>query len=166
LVALAAAMAAEPAKTPPAAPAKAAPVPKAAPAPPAAKPAAPTAPAKPAPPKPVAWQSDMKVAWAETKTSQRPLLVFIVSEGCVYCEQMEAQTFRDERVARAVRESFVPNKLQAADHQPFIQKLGIRIFPATVIIAPDAHVIDQISGYIPPRELEERLTAAAAKKVR
>jgi protein disulfide-isomerase len=160
------------------------PAPKAAPQPvPAVKPAEPkaTKPVEPkatkavdpkaippakaaAPAKPVAWQKDMKAAWAETKTSQRPLLVFIVSEGCVYCEQMEAQTFRDERIMRTLHESFVANRLEAETNQQFVQKLGIRLYPAMVIIAPDAHVIDQISGFLPAQQLQERLAAAAAGK--
>jgi thioredoxin-like negative regulator of GroEL len=113
----------------------------------------------------VVWNKDIKQAWAETKATQRPLLVFIVSEGCVFCERMEQHTYANERLARAAKEGFIVSKVQASQNPNFVKQLNIRVYPATVIIAPDGRVLDQIDGFVPAIQLEERL-ATASKTLR
>lgn len=114
----------------------------------------------------VSWESNADKAWDASKTSGRPLLLFVTSEGCAYCEQMERTSYTDRGVASTIRQSYVASKIQAEQQPGLVKKLGLKLYPTTVIISPDAKVIATIDGYVEPSVLQQRLAAAAKKQVR
>jgi thioredoxin-related protein len=107
------------------------------------------------------WLHDVNAAWQETQTSRRPMLLFITTQGCTYCRLMERDTFSDGEVIAQIGQAFVPITIDAADQAAFVKKLGIRLYPTTVIIGPNSKVLDSISGYMKPQQLRTRLLAVS-----
>ena len=60
---------------------------------------------------------------------------------------MKQTTFRDKDVQRDIESWFVAVSLNVKDDPAFVKTLGIKIFPATVIIQPNGDVVESLRGY-------------------
>jgi thioredoxin-like negative regulator of GroEL len=71
---------------------------------------------------------------------------------------MKTQTYEDAAVVGRIRQSYVAASINGPRQPDLARKLGVQVYPTTVILSPDARVLDSIRGYVPPAELQERLT--------
>ncbi len=109
----------------------------------------------------IVWHSDVTVAKKVTREKRLPMLVFVTRQDCYYCTKMKQSTYADRDVIAEVHRSFVPVQMSGAGHEPAVQKLGIQLYPTTVLLSPEGEVLDVITGYVPVDELKPRLEAAA-----
>lgn len=109
------------------------------------------------------WQSDADHAWQSARTARRPLLLYFTMTNCVHCRKMARETLADQSVASDIETKFIAASLTADKDGDLARRLGVRIYPTTVIVAPEAGVLDRISGYVGPTELRDRLRVAAEK---
>ncbi|MCY2988448.1 MAG: thioredoxin family protein [Planctomycetota bacterium] len=107
------------------------------------------------------WQTDVNHAWQTAQASRRPLILYFKMANCVFCRKMERETFADQALTADIREQFVAAHLTLEQHGDLVKRYQVRTFPTTVIISPDARVIDHIPGYIGPKDLRTRLRVAA-----
>jgi hypothetical protein len=113
---------------------------------------------------PLHWETNSDKAWKDTVASGRMLLVYITTDGCIHCKRMERDTLANAEVTAQIRQGFVAAKVQAQDQPALIERLGVRLYPAMIIFAPDSQVVDVIGGYQTPQEMRTRLAAASQKK--
>jgi thioredoxin-related protein len=111
---------------------------------------------------PIEWSHDVDAAWQRTVREGRPLLLFITRSRCKYCAQMKTATLVDVQVADQVMTGFVPVAIDPQSDPELIKELNVRSFPTTLIISPDALMLDQIKGYLPPADFQKRLTRCRA----
>ena len=109
------------------------------------------------------WKTSHQEAWRAAQTEQRPMLMYITTENCVYCRKMVQETLSDGNVAKDIQASFVPVSLTAHGNRILVRKLRVKSYPTTVIISPKSVVLDYMSGYVSPEEMHERLAIAARK---
>lgn len=109
------------------------------------------------------WQTDYAHAQRLRATSNRPLLVFVTTDGCPFCHKMLKTTYADTSVASDVTETFVPTLVNGAQQSKIVQQFGIRIYPTTFVVGPDNRVIDKIEGFMPPDKFRQRLAAASRR---
>ena len=76
---------------------------------------------------------------------------------------MKKNTYRDDGVVADIRQSFVSATVDAKTWTQFVERLGVRIYPSTVIISPDNKVLDRIGGYVEPKTLRARLDVASQR---
>lgn len=103
---------------------------------------------------------------------RRPLLVYFHKPACPYCERMDAVTFSDPAVRRAVQRCFVPVRVESFNPAPFAGPGGERISGVQlrdryrVVTFPTILVLDfrdpgkeymRIPGYLGPRDFLELL---------
>lgn len=106
------------------------------------------------------WNRDVRDAWRSAVKANRPLLVFITMDDCIYCRRMKKTTLADQRVVDSLRAQFVPVSLNVKDAPDFVKLLMVKTFPATVVIQPNGDVIRSISGYKGPKQLRYQLHTA------
>ena len=106
---------------------------------------------------PIHWHDGMQTAWRSMQAEQRPMLLFITMDGCHHCTRMKSQTYRDHRVVDRIRESYVAAAVNGRRQPEIARRLGVRVYPTTVIISPEFRVVESIRGYVPPAELSARL---------
>ncbi len=111
----------------------------------------------------IVWQQDMPAAWKSMRDEGRPMLLFVTMDGCHHCRRMEAQTYRDERVVGRIRSSFVAAAINGPRQPEVARRLGVRVYPTTLIISPEFRVLESIRGYVPPEELTARLAAVSER---
>lgn len=103
------------------------------------------------------WHHDVDAAWAQTKASNRPMLLLATTDHCLYCEQLKEKTFADPETLHELQQAFVLATVQAADQPSLMRKLQIHTFPTTVIVAPDGKVLDRIEGYLNASKFRARV---------
>lgn len=109
----------------------------------------------------IRWHSQLDEAWRRCQEERRPMLVFVSRPGCPPCQRMKGESYVDREVRSLVAQNFVPLALDGKDSSPLMAELGVRAFPATFVISPEAVVIDRMDGYLPPATLASRLSAAS-----
>lgn len=112
---------------------------------------------KPALAEEIAWLHDTEAAWRQTVSEGRPLLLFVTRANCKYCAQMKTVTFADEQVRELVASGFVPLAVDPTSDAALIKELKITAYPTTLVISPEAGLLDQFKGYLPPAEFQRRL---------
>ncbi|HLU88853.1 MAG TPA: thioredoxin family protein, partial [Cyclobacteriaceae bacterium] len=116
------------------------------------------------------------------KNEARPVMVFIHSDWCKYCEAMEQVTFEDQRVSKLLTQNFYGISLDAEDQRD-IRLLGKTFrfkptgngtgrhelaeelaavnggitFPTLCFLNADYEIIYQHQGYLSPEQLLQLL---------
>lgn len=130
----------------------------------ASLPAAPPAPAEaPAPLRYGVFRfASYPTAWTAAQKTNRPILVFVTSPSCPHCTRMLGETYSQASVSRFVAGSFETVFVDRAEQPALISKLHVRMFPTTIVVAPNNKVIDVIEGYVDGATLSRRLQTSLA----
>jgi YHS domain-containing protein len=76
---------------------------------------------------------------------------------------MERDTFPHQAIVAHSRESFLPRKLQSDQNEQLAAAFGLTAIPATVVVAPNRHVIGFHQGYLGPDEFDAFLSDCLAR---
>lgn len=96
-------------------------------------------------------------AWAAGHESQRPVLLYVTSNNCLYCKKMLRQTLSNPQVSRMIGDHAESYAFNATQMPELAKRLGVRGFPATLIISPDRELLYQIDGFVEPQEFVSRV---------
>lgn len=117
----------------------------------------------------VPWTHDHESAFEEAEKTDQPVLVYLYTDWCTYCRQMEATTLKDPRVVRNLTNQFVLLKLNAEEDPEGIryrEEFQVFAYPTFLLMTPDQMEIDRLQGYVPAEDfvssLQTRLTAPDA----
>ena len=99
----------------------------------------------------VSWVRDYPAALAKAKSSDRLMMVFIYSDWCPYCKQLNAVTYPDPLVIAKSRQ-VVPFRINAdkKENKPLIKKFGLLGFPTILFIDKNEQIQGKIPGYEGP----------------
>jgi thioredoxin-related protein len=109
------------------------------------------------------WHQEMPAAWQSMRDERRPMLLFVTMDGCRHCTRMKSQTYQDERVVGRIRTSFVAAAINGPRQPDVARRLGVRVYPTTLIISPEYRVIESIRGFVSPDEMTSRLAAISER---
>ncbi len=112
------------------------------------------------------WDRDVRTAWRTALETQRPLVVFITMDDCLFCQKMKKTTLQDRQVVSDLRLQFVPVAVNVKDQPDLVKLLLIKSFPTTVVILNNGDVIESITGYQTPKQLHERLLSTLRQAAR
>jgi len=110
------------------------------------------------------WLRDVEHGLRVAKAQQRPMVLFISSDGCVYCDKMIATTFSDLQVRRTLGTRFVATAIKSTERPDLMRKLKVRSFPTTVLVTPKGEVIEQIVGYVEPEKFNKLLATVTRQE--
>jgi uncharacterized protein YyaL (SSP411 family) len=108
-----------------------------------------------------AWSSE---AFAEAKREGKLILLDGAAEWCHWCHVMDATTYKDPEVGRALRERFVAIRIDVDEHPDLAERYGAWGWPATILLSPDAQELGKYRGYLPAEELRKVLAEAVASR--
>jgi len=106
------------------------------------------------------WQTDVNVAFKQSQATGKPLMLFFTADHCRYCVIMKQQTLDHPQVKSAIDQAFIPVLVHEKDNEVFCEKLGVKAFPTTMIVSPQAKILAIIGGYVKPADLRARLAAS------
>ena len=85
------------------------------------------------------------------------MVVMFTADRCPHCERMLAETYADPAIGRLLVEHAETALAHAADYAELAQKLGVRGYPTTVIVAADGRIVDAVEGYVDAPTFAARL---------
>ncbi len=97
----------------------------------------------------VDWRTNFDKAYQESKSSGKPLFVFIERRNppCHWCEKMKHTTLADSNISRYINKTFIPVKIDR-DASDYPQELFPRYVP-TIYIIDKNKILKKIIGYWP-----------------
>jgi thioredoxin-related protein len=91
------------------------------------------------------------------------MLVFVMTNGCPYCQKMMESTYQNSGVAADFSQTFVLTVVNGSEQRALARRFGVRIYPTTLLIDANNRTIDRIEGYVPADKLRQRLALATRK---
>jgi len=96
-------------------------------------------------------------AWKAAQVSQAPVLLFVTSDHCYYCKKMVAETYENPELAPLFARLFETATVKQADDPKLVEKLGVRVFPTTLVISPSGKLLGRMEGHVAPAQIGKRL---------
>ncbi len=96
----------------------------------------------------IRWLRSAEEAAHVAATLEKPILVYVRSAGCHYCDLMQRNVWEDPVAASTVMQGFVPLKLTREENAEAIEALHVKGFPATLIFSPQRAFVGRLDGYV------------------
>jgi thioredoxin-related protein len=113
----------------------------------------------------IAWQAGFDKAMRAAGEKQQPVLVFATMQGCGYCKRMYHETYADKSVASELNRDFIPVWLDADSSEEVLARLGVEIYPTTLIFSAQGKLIGKLEGYEPTPALRSAMKDALSHRV-
>ncbi|MEO8271541.1 MAG: thioredoxin family protein [Aureliella sp.] len=96
----------------------------------------------------IQWLRSAEKAGEVAAQSGKPILVYIRSSNCHYCDLMQTNVWQDPATVDTVMRDFVPLKLTREENPEAVKVLQVKGFPTTVIFSADRRYVDRLDGYV------------------
>ncbi len=106
----------------------------------------------------VRWHNTMSSGWAEAKRRQLPMVIFITSKRCRYCDAMKKDVWCDREISARLTTGFVAIRLTPQENSKTLNRIKIEAYPTTLIGTPEGKIIDQQVGYQPSPSVHQMLS--------
>ena len=107
----------------------------------------------------IEWLTSPAAAAEAAEKQGKPILVYVTSDNCYYCRQMDAQTWKDSDVAELVSSTHVPLKVSARTNPEFVRNLRVKGYPTTICFSSKRRYLNRVEGFVPAFALRDRLQA-------
>ncbi|MEM6688012.1 MAG: thioredoxin family protein [Planctomycetota bacterium] len=105
----------------------------------------------------VVWHNNLESGWAESKRRNVPMVIFVSSERCQYCEAMKRTTWCDGAISKRLRD-FVAIRLNPKDNAETLGRIHVPMYPTTMIGAPEGRILEHRTGYQPSGAIHSLLS--------
>jgi uncharacterized protein YyaL (SSP411 family) len=109
---------------------------------------------------PITWQPDIFTAHKAALQDGKPMLLVFGAEWCGYCKKLEQTTLAHPELSKYINENFVPVHLDLDRDSRVAEILKVEALPCTVVISPQADLLDQFVGYLEAPGYYKKLAAA------
>lgn len=96
-------------------------------------------------------------AWSASQKSNRPILLYVSTNGCPHCDKMMAESYHKPEMKQMISESFEPVYVTRKAHPKLVKSLKVRWYPTTVLVGPNNKIMDVIEGYVDSKIFRRRL---------
>jgi thioredoxin-like negative regulator of GroEL len=111
----------------------------------------------------VQWRSDYNAALKEAKEKGRPLLIDFYRVPCMWCDRLDATTYRDPTVVKLLNEQFIPVKIDGDREPRLTEVLQISSYPTVVLADAERKILGTMEGYQEAARFQEHLARALAR---
>ena len=110
----------------------------------------------------IRWHRSFNEGWKVARERRLPMVIFITSGKCRFCDAMKLQTWCDESVSHRVTEEFVAIELNPDDNAEVLGRIDVDVFPMTLVGVPEGRIVAHRKGYQPPEAMAKLLDEAAS----
>ncbi|MFG0261318.1 MAG: thioredoxin family protein [Novipirellula sp. JB048] len=112
-----------------------------------------------APPQ-VRWHRTLRAGWQEARQRNLPMVIYISSDHCAYCDAMKRDTWSDRSVEQRVSQDFVAILLTPRENAETLGRVNVAMYPTTLIGMPEGKIVAHRAGYQPAAALHQFLSNA------
>lgn len=105
----------------------------------------------------ISWQQEYQMTLEEAREKNRPILFDFSRPNCVWCQKLEAITFRDPEVAELLNEQFVMVKVDASKNPNLAKAFGVESFPTMVVVSPEGQAVFKHAGFMDADQCQRTL---------
>lgn len=114
----------------------------------------------------VLWHESLAAGWQESRRRNLPMVIYITSEQCTYCEAMKRDTWCEETIRNRLASGFVAIRLSPKRNSATLSRIDVQTFPMTLVGVPEGKIVGQRTGYQPPAAVHGLLTEAKFRRLR
>ena len=108
----------------------------------------------------ISWHEDLQSGWRESQRRRVPMVIYITSDNCTYCDAMKRDTWCDASVTSRVRREFVAIRLSRRKNSATLSRIKVKMYPTTLIGIPEGKVVSHREGYQPASAIHQLLSNA------
>jgi len=106
--------------------------------------------------------ADYPAAWTASQESNRPILVYVTMPRCSHCVKMIEDTYKQPEVGKMIADSFETICADRYAQAKLVEKLNVKWYPTTILVASNNKVLDVIEGYVDANSFKRRLQLGLA----
>lgn len=106
----------------------------------------------------ILWQTDLAAGQSLARERNVPVLLYITSPGCTYCQIMKHDAFTKPWIIDDINNRFVPVQINGRVQRDVAGRYGVRMFPTMVVLGAEGQVLHMWSGYSSLSEFESQLS--------
>jgi uncharacterized protein YyaL (SSP411 family) len=106
----------------------------------------------------VTWLRSAEQAASLSAQSGKPILVYVRSANCHYCDLMQKNVWQDPATVQTVMREFIPLKLTQEENPEAVKAMQIKGFPSTLIFSADRKYLSRIDGYVTVEKFRTTVT--------
>ncbi|TWU26796.1 hypothetical protein Pla52o_06510 [Novipirellula galeiformis] len=112
-------------------------------------------------PKPtVGWHRTLRSGWLEARKRNLPMVIYISSDHCAYCDAMKRDTWSNQSVEQRVSQDFVAILLTPRENAETLGRVNVSMYPTTLVGMPEGKIVAHRAGYQPAAALHQFLSDA------
>jgi thioredoxin-related protein len=105
----------------------------------------------------IAWLNSATEAARLSQETGKPILVYVRSKNCYYCDLLQQNTWQDPTVRAQVMRDMIPLKLTLEENKEAVQTMKVKGFPSVIVFSPRREYISRIDGYVTAAQFQSRL---------
>ncbi len=106
----------------------------------------------------IQWHEDLNSGWRESRRRNVPMVIFITSDHCSYCDAMKRDTWCDGSIRTRIAGGFVAIRLNPRRNAATLSRIRVKMYPTTLVGLPQGKVVGHRLGYRPPAALHQLLS--------
>jgi Thioredoxin-like len=112
------------------------------------------------------WYDSFDEGWRESKRRGLPMVVFITSDNCIYCDAMKKDAWCNDEVLSQLRKNFVAIRLQRDRDSAVLSRIKVPSYPMTLVASPEGKVLDHRVGYQPADQVRQLFSKIVGRQRR
>lgn len=105
----------------------------------------------------VVWHRDFNAGWAESIRRNVPMVIYITTNRCKYCDAMKRDTWCNGSVMQEMAGDFVAITLSPDTNAEILNRIHVQTYPTTLIGLPQGKIVEHRNGYQPAVEIKTLL---------
>lgn len=111
------------------------------------------------------WQRDLRAAHQASVKSRKPMILVFGASWCGYCKKLDQETLRHPGMVQYINDRFVPIHLDFDKEKRAVEILGVTNLPCTIILSPNADLLERHVGFAGAGEYYQVLRKAEQKNL-
>ncbi|MBI1935229.1 thioredoxin domain-containing protein [Candidatus Woesearchaeota archaeon] len=99
------------------------------------------------------WLEWSSAAFEKAKREDKPVILDLTAVWCHWCHVMDATSYSDGEIIRAINKDFVPIKVDIDKRPDIRDRFNMGGFPSTVFLTADGYIVAG-STYVPPDRMK------------
>ena len=108
------------------------------------------------------WLESASEAAELAKVTGKPILVYVRSENCHYCDLLQKKTWQDPKVRAIIHKEMIPLKLTLEENREAVEAMKVRGYPSTLLFSANREYLARIDGFVTPQEFTARIAKVHA----
>ncbi|GAB5404945.1 MAG: hypothetical protein Aurels2KO_31760 [Aureliella sp.] len=106
----------------------------------------------------IRWLKSAEQAALQAEKTGKPILVYVRSESCHYCDKLQHDVWEFPQAASYVAKKYIPLKLSKELNPAAVESLKIKGYPTTLVFSPQREFVAKVEGYMPAGALFAKIS--------